>query len=138
MNWRSASTDAVYFNITNPDPVLAKIFDTAEFRQAASIAINRTELNDLVWNGLGEARQASPVKGSPEYDAELEKMWAEYDPKTANELLDKARPDQGLGWLPQAAGRQDPGAERRAHRDRRVAGRGPASSASRSIGRRSA
>jgi peptide/nickel transport system substrate-binding protein len=89
MNWRAASTDAVYFNITNPDPVLAKIFDTPDFRHAASVAINRPELNDLVWNGLGEARQASPIKGSPEYDAELEKMWAEYDPKMANDLLDK-------------------------------------------------
>ncbi len=29
------------------------------------------------------------MKGSPEYDAELEKMWTEYDPKTANDLLDK-------------------------------------------------
>lgn len=87
--WRSASTDAFYPNISIADPVLAKIFDTAEFRQALSISINRKELNDLVWNGLGEARQASPVKGSPEYDPELEKMWAEYDVAKANQLLDQ-------------------------------------------------
>lgn len=87
--WRAASTDAVYFNICIADPVLQKIFDTAEFRQAASIAINRKELNDLVWNGLGEARQASPVKGSPEYDPDLEKMWAEFDAPKANQLLDQ-------------------------------------------------
>lgn len=89
MNWRSASTDAYYFNINCPDAALAKIFDTPEFRQAASIAINRKELLELVWNGLGEARQASPLKGSPEYDADLEKMWAEYDPAKANQLLDQ-------------------------------------------------
>lgn len=89
MNWKAASTDAYHFNITTADPVLAKLFDTAEFRQAVSIAINRKELLELVWNGLGEARQASPVKGSPEYDAELEAKWAEYDPAKANQLLDQ-------------------------------------------------
>jgi len=89
MNWKAASTDAYYFNICCPDPVLGKIYDTPEFRQAVSIAINRKELLDLVWNGLGEARQASPVKGSPEYDAELEAKWAEYDPAKANQLLDQ-------------------------------------------------
>lgn len=89
LKWTAASTDAFYFNITNPDPVLAKLYDVPEFRQAVSIAINRDELNELVWNGLGEARQASPVKGSPEYDAELEQMWTKYDPKAANDLLDK-------------------------------------------------
>ena len=89
VRWRAASTDAYYFNITCPDPVLAKIFDTPEFRQAASIAIDRKEINELVWNGLGAARQAAPVKGSPEYDAELEQKWAEYDPAKANQLLDQ-------------------------------------------------
>ena len=87
--WRSASTDAYYPNINAPDPVLAKLFDTPDFRQALSVAINRAEVNELVWNGLGEPRQASPINGSPEFDAELEKKWAEYDPKLANDLLDK-------------------------------------------------
>jgi peptide/nickel transport system substrate-binding protein len=89
VRWRAASTDAYYFNICCPDPVLAKIFDTPEFRQAASIAIDRKEINELVWNGLGSARQASPVKGSPEYDPELEQKWAEYDAAKANQLLDQ-------------------------------------------------
>jgi peptide/nickel transport system substrate-binding protein len=87
--WRAASTDAYFPNINAPDKELAKLFDTADFRQALSIAINRAEVNELVWNGLGKPRQASPVKGSPEYDAEMEQKWAEYDPKKANELLDK-------------------------------------------------
>lgn len=87
--WRAASTNAYFPNINCPDPVLAKLFDTPEFRQALSIAINRDEINELVWNGLGKPRQASPVVGSPEYDAELEKMWAEYAPDKANQLLDQ-------------------------------------------------
>ncbi len=87
--WRYASTDAYFPNLNAPDKVLAKLFDTPDFRQALSVAINRAEVNELVWNGLGEPRQASPINGSPEYDPELEQKWAEYDPKLANDLLDK-------------------------------------------------
>ena len=87
--WRAATTDAYRPNVTTSDKVLGKLFDTADFRQAMNIAINRQEINDLVWNGLGKARQGSPITGSPEYDAAFEKMWAEYDPKKANDLLDK-------------------------------------------------
>lgn len=89
LRWRSASTDAFFPNINCPDKVLGKLFDTADFRHALSIAIDRKSINELVWNGLGKPRAASPVVGSPEYDADLEKAWTEYDPKTANDLLDK-------------------------------------------------
>jgi peptide/nickel transport system substrate-binding protein len=91
--WKAASTHAFYPNVSyQGDPVLASIFDTADFRQALSIAINRDEINDLVYNGVMEPRQVSPVSGSPEFDPEFESMWAEYNPDRANELLD------GLGF----------------------------------------
>lgn len=88
MRWRAASTDAYFPNINAPDKGLAELFNTADFRQAMSIAINRAEINDLLWNGLGKPRQASPVSGSPEYDPEFEKTWVEYNPQKANQLLD--------------------------------------------------
>jgi peptide/nickel transport system substrate-binding protein len=43
----------------------------------------------VAYNGLGEARQASPVSGSPQYDAEFEQKWTTYDPEGANALLDE-------------------------------------------------
>ncbi|HUX88952.1 MAG TPA: ABC transporter substrate-binding protein [Chloroflexota bacterium] len=89
LSWRAASTDTVFFSLNAPDAVLAKLFDTKEFRQALNLAVNRDELLQIVWNGLGVARQYGPVKGSPEYDEEMTKVWAQYDPKTANDLLDK-------------------------------------------------
>lgn len=92
LTWKAASTHAFHPNISHPDPVKAALFDTPEFREALSIAINRQEINDLIFNGLLEPRQASPVSGSPEYDAEFEARWTEYDPDRANELLD------GLGF----------------------------------------
>jgi peptide/nickel transport system substrate-binding protein len=87
--WRLASTNALYPNINNPDPVLAELFDTPQFREALSISLNRVEINELAYNGLFEPRQASPVSGSPNYDPEFETRWTEYDPDRANQLLDE-------------------------------------------------
>lgn len=88
-NWRQAATNCYYFSLNCPDPVLAKLFATPDFRQAVNLAVNRDEVNQIVWNGLGTPRQYSPVKGSPEYDEGMTTAWAKYDPKTANSLLDK-------------------------------------------------
>jgi peptide/nickel transport system substrate-binding protein len=89
MNWRAASTDAYYPNINTPDKELAKLFETPDFREALNLAVNRKEINDVIWNGIGKARQYSPVAGSPEYDEAMEQKWVQYDVKRANELLDK-------------------------------------------------
>ncbi len=88
LNWRAASTNCLYPNINCPDKVLAKLFDTPEFRQALNISIDRKQINEVVWNGLGKPRQYSPVKGSPEYDEGMEQQWTQYDVKKANDLLD--------------------------------------------------
>ena len=59
LNWRSASTQAYFPNQNCPDPVLAKLFATPEFRQAMNISINREEIAEIVYNGLGsDARPA--------------------------------------------------------------------------------
>jgi peptide/nickel transport system substrate-binding protein len=86
--WKAASTHAFHPNICNPDPVLRELFDKAEFREALSIAIDRNEINDLIYNGVMEPRQASPVSGSPEFDPDFETRWTEYNPARADELLD--------------------------------------------------
>ena len=86
--WKAAWTHTFHPNISHPDPQIAELLDTAEFREALSISINRQEMNDLVYNGLLEPRQASPVSGALEYSAEFESRWIEYDPDRANELLD--------------------------------------------------
>ncbi|MBZ0301062.1 MAG: ABC transporter substrate-binding protein, partial [Anaerolineae bacterium] len=70
--WKAASTHSFFPNVSHPDPVLAGLFDTAEFREALSISINREEMNNLIYDGLLEPRQASPVSGSPEFDPDFE------------------------------------------------------------------
>lgn len=87
--WRGGGGTALYVNQNVKDPVLRKLFEDRRFRQALSIAINRDEINKLVYLGLGKPRQASLISGVAFYDPEWEKMWAEYNPDKANELLDK-------------------------------------------------
>ncbi len=63
--------------------------EDVRFRHALSVAIDRFEINNLVFSGLAEPRQACPVSGSPQYDAEWETKWIEFDQETANQLLDE-------------------------------------------------
>lgn len=92
--WRAASTNAFYPNISHKDPVMREIFNDARFREALSISIDRDELNALVYDGLFEPRQASPVSGSPNYDPEFETKWVDFDVDRANSLLDEMGLDQ--------------------------------------------
>lgn len=87
--WRNASTNAFFPNISHKDPVMREIFDDARFREALSISIDRDEINNLIYDGLFEPRQASPVSGSPNYDPEFETRWVDFDPERANALLDE-------------------------------------------------
>ncbi|HEY3062009.1 MAG TPA: ABC transporter substrate-binding protein [Chloroflexota bacterium] len=88
LQWRSASTETYFPNQNTPDPVLADLFAKPDFREALNVAINRKEIAEVVFNGLTKARQYSPVNGSPEFDAEMEQRWTQYDPARANTLLD--------------------------------------------------
>jgi len=89
LEWHVDDTYAIYPNIACSDEVLRELFNDKRFRQALSIAINREEINEIAFGGLGEPRQASPTSGTPYFDPEFEKKWIEYDPKKANELLDE-------------------------------------------------
>jgi len=71
------------------DPALRKIFEDRRFREALSIAINRDEVWKLIYLGMGKPRQCSLISGVAFYDPEWEKIWEEYDPKKANEVLDR-------------------------------------------------
>ncbi len=90
MRWPAGDGAMVAFMINQDvkDPVLREIFRDPRFRQALSLAINRTEINELFTFGLAKPRQASLVSHSPYYDPEWERAYADYNPEMANELLD--------------------------------------------------
>ncbi|MGQ9632385.1 MAG: ABC transporter substrate-binding protein [bacterium] len=91
LKWKAAlGADAVLTpNLNHKDPVLHEIINDRRFRIALSIAINREEINELVYLGLGEPRAATVVPDSPAYKEEFARMYAEYDPDRANKLLDE-------------------------------------------------
>ncbi|HME22548.1 MAG TPA: ABC transporter substrate-binding protein [Acetobacteraceae bacterium] len=71
------------------DPAIGKLMATKDFRVALSYAINRDEIKESVFLGLGEARQAVPAPWHPYFPG---KEWAakytEFDRDKANKMLD--------------------------------------------------
>jgi peptide/nickel transport system substrate-binding protein len=86
----SANVWSLSPNLNVTDEVLRGLYENADVRKALSIAIDRELINELAFSGLGEARSASPISGSPYFSETLETHWTEYDPETANTLLDAA------------------------------------------------
>ena len=78
-------------NQNHPDPELRKIFNDVRFRQALSTALNREEINETVYFGLGTPRQATTMPSSSFYNPEWgeEHPYVKYDPDKANTLLDE-------------------------------------------------
>jgi peptide/nickel transport system substrate-binding protein len=72
------------FNLFNPDPVKGPILNDVRFRRAMSLAIDREEINDVVFQGVGEVRQ--PYPDAPYANPFVD---TKYDPATANTLLDQ-------------------------------------------------
>lgn len=72
-----------------PDPVMQELLRDKRFRRALSLAINRAEINDLLYFGRGTPSQAAVPPGSVYHVPEHFQRDAAYDPETANRLLDE-------------------------------------------------
>jgi peptide/nickel transport system substrate-binding protein len=72
------------------DPELGKLLATKDFRVALSLAINRDQIKESVFLGLGEARQGVPAPWHPYFPGAV---WAtkytQFDRDQANKLLDQ-------------------------------------------------
>lgn len=95
---------ALFPNLNYQDPVWRKIFHDARFRRALSLAINRHEINMAVFFGLGRESADTILPQSPLFQESYAKAWANYDPATANRLLDEMgldkRDSEGYRLLP--------------------------------------
>ncbi len=76
-------------NLNHKDPVLKQIFSNPKFRIALSHAVNRDEINKIVYRSKGEPRQAAPLKESDFYSPSYEQAYLKYDPEQAKRLLDE-------------------------------------------------
>lgn len=90
----TASQAALLLNHNNPDPAKRDVVQNVDFRRALSHAIDRQEILDLIYFGIGHAVQTSPHPLSPFYNEEWSARHTEFNPDLANELLDGIGLDQ--------------------------------------------
>lgn len=72
------------------DPVVGKLLATADFRRALALGIDRDQMNETFWLGLGTPGSTAPAEAMPESPGpEWRKKWSVLDIKQANAMLDK-------------------------------------------------
>jgi peptide/nickel transport system substrate-binding protein len=104
--WTTAlgSEVALYPNLNCNDPDWRKLNRDVRFRRALSLAINRDEINQVVFFGLARPSQNTVLPESPFYDAALATEWTQFDLDKANALLDEAglskRDSDGIRLMP--------------------------------------
>ena len=95
--WRTVrgSQIALYPNLNVNDPVWRALMRDVRFRRALSLAINRRELNQVIYFGLGLEGNQSVLPGSPLYRPEYRTSYAAFDLDEANRLLDELGLEKG-------------------------------------------
>jgi len=81
---------AIHFNHTHQDPEMRAFLTNKDVRIALSIGIDREEIIDIVYQGVGEPWQIGPLPQHVLYNEQLGRQHTEFDPGRANELLDAA------------------------------------------------
>ena len=72
------------------DAEIARWLTNVEFRRALALSIDRDQLNETFWLGLGTPGSVVCTEESPYNPGrEFRKLWSAYDPKNANAMLDK-------------------------------------------------
>jgi len=84
-----ASEMGFAFNYTHADEVLRELFNDIRWRQALSHAINRAEINELRFAGLGVPRNPIMHPGPAFWEDGLDQYYTEFDVDKANALLDE-------------------------------------------------
>ena len=106
LQWKSATGAhiALYPNMNHKDPVWRKLFRDVRFRRALSLAINRREINEIMYYGLAAVGANTVMRDSPLFKEAYLKSWSTFDIKRANKLLDEIgltkRDGQGFRLLP--------------------------------------
>jgi peptide/nickel transport system substrate-binding protein len=95
---------ALYPNLNVTDPAWRALNRDIRFRRALSLAINRHEINQVVYFGLALEGQNTVLPGSPLYKPEYRNAFAKFNKDEAKRLLDdlglKKRDGRGVRLLP--------------------------------------
>lgn len=84
-------------NLTVEDPVLRDIFQDVRFRRALSLAIDRDEMNTIVYFDKATPRQTTVIPTSRFFEPEFATAWVQHDPDQARRLLDEMGLHDGNG-----------------------------------------
>jgi peptide/nickel transport system substrate-binding protein len=104
--WRTGpgSQLALYPNLNVNDEVWRGLFHDLRFRRALSLAIDRHEINQVIYFGLAIEGQNTVLPQSPLFEPGYRAAWAKYDVGEANRLLDliglSKRASDGTRQLP--------------------------------------
>jgi len=95
---------ALYPNLNVADPEWRSLLRDARFRRALSLAIDRHEINQVIYYGLARETGNFVLPESPLYDKDFAGRWVRFDPAAANRLLDELgltrRNAQGTRLMP--------------------------------------
>lgn len=95
---------ALYPNLNSTDPEWRALTRDVRFRRALSLAINRNEINQVIYYGLAIEGNNTVQPVSPLYKPEYASAWAGFDLAKANALLDEIglirRGKRGVRLLP--------------------------------------
>ncbi|MGI9486090.1 MAG: ABC transporter substrate-binding protein [Geminicoccaceae bacterium] len=80
---------ALYPNLNASDPVWREILRDVRFRRALSLAIDRDEINQIMYFGLAMGGNNTVLPQSPLYKEGYRFDWAAFDPEKASALLDE-------------------------------------------------
>jgi len=104
--WRTAlgARIALYPNLNVNDQDYRALFRDVRFRRALSLAINRDEINKVIFFGLAIEGNNTILPASPLYQEDYRDAWTQFDLDGANSLLDEIglseRDDRGVRLLP--------------------------------------
>ena len=89
--WRRLHTSdvAIQFNYNHENRQLRELFWDKRFRHALSYAINREEMNEIIYFGRGVPHQVTVHPTSMFYEPQFATKHAQFDPDRANALLDE-------------------------------------------------
>ncbi|SJZ77352.1 peptide/nickel transport system substrate-binding protein [Enhydrobacter aerosaccus] len=100
----SGSQLALYPNLNAKDETWSKLNRDVRFRRALSMAVDRDELNEVIYTGLAKPSANTIMPRSSLFKPEYATKWATHDLKAANKLLDEVgldkRNDEGIRLLP--------------------------------------
>lgn len=88
--WRTGpgSQIALYPNLNANDEIWHSLIRDLRFRRALSLAVDRHEINQVIYFGLAIEGQNTILPQSPLYEPDYRSAWAGFDLRESNRLLD--------------------------------------------------